>query len=114
MRSLTGLTLAVAIAAGGFASASDKATAAEKMSHSHMGHVTKAWTDTPDGIGLLPTAAAEAEIAAQHAGFAAEQPGNLEWMQMHTRHVLHAVDPSVEPKGPGLGYVSDVSAFGTK
>ncbi|MEH6825340.1 MAG: hypothetical protein V7629_15650 [Motiliproteus sp.] len=74
------------------------------MSHAHMGHVTKAWGDTPDGQGLLPIAIAEAKTAVQHAGFAASKPGDLAWMQLHTRHIVHAVDPSVELKGPGLGY----------
>ncbi|MHA1564392.1 MAG: hypothetical protein ACTSX7_03675 [Alphaproteobacteria bacterium] len=104
MRSLAGLTFAITLAFGGFAAVPDKAMAAEKMSHAHMGHVTNAWKETPDGMGLLPTAAAEAEIAAQHAGFAAQQPNNLEWMKIHVGHVLHAVDPAVEPEGPGLGY----------
>lgn len=75
-----------------------------KMVRAHMGHVMTGWKDTPNGKGLLPTALGEAKIAAQHAGFAASKPGNLGWMKTHTRHVLHAVDPSVEAKGPGMGY----------
>lgn len=74
------------------------------MSHVHMGHVLTAWQDTPDQMGLLPTAQAEAEVAAQHAGFAASSPEDLDSMKLHVGHVLHAVDPSVEPQGPGLGY----------
>lgn len=72
--------------------------------HAHMMHVGDAWEDTPDGMGFLPTARAEAEIAAQHAALAAEQPDNLEWMQMHAGHVIHALDPAMEAEGPGLGY----------
>jgi hypothetical protein len=74
------------------------------MSHVHMGHVLTGWQDTPDQMGLLPTAQAEAEVVAQHAGFAASRPDDLEWMKLHVVHVLHAVDPAVEPEGPGLGY----------
>jgi len=103
MRSIYGLALGAALAVSGCAGYSDDATAGN-MSHAHMDHVTKSWGDTPGSKGLLPTAMAEAKIAAQHAGFAANKPGDLGWMQMHTRHVLNAIDPSVEAKGPGMGY----------
>ena len=72
---------------------SDETAMAKNMAHVHMGHVTDSWGDTPNEMGLLPTAIAEAEIAVQHAGFAADQLDNLEWMQTHAKHVLHAVDP---------------------
>jgi len=103
MRKSNAIILSLALAAIGLVAAPHIA-AAENMSHAHMGHVTDAWGDTPDGKGLLPTAMAEAEIAAQHAGFAASKPDDLEWMQTHTRHVLHAIDPALEANGPGLGY----------
>ena len=74
------------------------------MSHVHVGHVLTSWQDTPDQMGFLPTAQAEAEVAAQHAGFAASRPDDLDWMQLHAGHVVHALDPSVEAEGPGLGY----------
>ena len=74
------------------------------MAHVHIGHVLTGWKDTPDTMGLLPTAIAEAKVAAQHAGFAASKPDDLAWMKTHIGHILNAVDPSVEPKGPGLGY----------
>ena len=54
------------------------------LAHAHMGHVTDSWGDTPNEMGLLPTAIAEADIAVQHAGFAADQLDNLEWMKTHT------------------------------
>lgn len=104
MRSFTGLTLGLTLIISGYAISVDQATAAGNMSHAHMGHVTKGWKDTPEGKGLLPTAIAEAKITIEHAGFAAKKPGDLKWMQMHTHHVLHAVDASLETKGPGLGY----------
>lgn len=74
------------------------------MSHVHMGHVLTSWQDTPDQMGLLPTAQAEAEVAAQHAGFAASRPDDLDWMKLHAGHVAQAVDPAVEAQGPGRGY----------
>ncbi len=112
MRKLSAITLSLAVAAFGLAAAPDMA-AAQNMSHAHMGHVTDGWGDTPDGKGLLPTAMAEAEIAIQHAGFAANKPDDLAWMQTHTRHVLHAIDPAVEANGPGLGYGVAAGAGGS-
>ena len=104
MQKFTRLTMGIAIFVSGYIISAEWAAAAAGPSHAHMGHVTTGWKDTPDGMGFLPTAIAEAEIAAQHAGFAAKKPGDLSWMQMHTHHVLHAIDASLEAKGPGLGY----------
>ena len=87
-----------------YMSVKGKKTADMNQSHVHIGHVMTGWTDTPEKWGLLPTAIAEAKVAAQHAGFAASKPADLAWVKTHIGHVLHAVDPSVEPKGPGLGY----------
>ena len=72
--------------------------------HAHLGHVMTGWKDTPEGKGLLPVAIDEADIAAEHARLAAQKPGDLAWMKAHTGHVMHAVDPSKEASGPGLGY----------
>jgi hypothetical protein len=70
----------------------------------HLGHVVNAFGDTPNGGGLLPTALAEARVAAQHAALAARNPGSLDAMKLHAGHVIHALDPSVVPMGPGAGY----------
>ena len=72
--------------------------------HTHIGHVADGWRDTPDNQGLLPTAIAEAKIAAQHAALAAKDPSNLDAMKRHTGHVVNAVDPEAMANGPGLGY----------
>ncbi len=77
---------------------------AQNVAHVHMGHVFEGWNDTPDGKGLLPTAIAEAEIAVFHAGLAAKQLDNLDWMKTHSLHVLHAIDAGAVDAGPGLGY----------
>lgn len=109
-RNTMALTLALTII--GCAASSNSPTMAKNMAHAHMDHLTKGWKDTPGGKGLLPTAIAEAKIAAQHAGFAGKKPDNPGWMQSHTRHVLHAVDPSRQTKGPGLGYGVKKAALG--
>ena len=70
----------------------------------HIGHVLTSFADTPDKAGLLPTARAEAGIAAQHAAFAARTPTNLDAMKLHAGHVLHAIDPALIASGPGRGY----------
>jgi hypothetical protein len=80
------------------------AAAQANPAHTHVGHVMDGFSGTPNGQGLLPTAQAEAAIAAQHAGFAARDPENLAAMKQHAAHVLHALDPSRIAQGPGLGY----------
>jgi hypothetical protein len=80
------------------------AFAQQDMVKTHLGHVTTAFNGTPNGQGLLPTAMAEAKIAAQHAALAMKSEGNLDAMKLHAGHVIHAVDPTVEMKGPGLNY----------
>lgn len=72
--------------------------------HTHMGHVTDGFRDTPNGAGFLPTAIAEANIAAQHATLGARDLANLQAMKTHSGHVLHALDPTVVTSGPGQGY----------
>jgi len=103
MKLLTGLALGMALVISGCTGTETMASSSKK-SHAHMDHVSKARKGTPDGKGYLPTAIAEAKIAAQHAGFAANKTGDLDWMKKHTRHVLNAIDPSVVAKGPGMGY----------
>jgi hypothetical protein len=74
------------------------------LAGTHVGHVTTSYVDTPDKSGLLPMAFAEATIASQHATLAARTPDELASMQLHAGHVLHALDPSRMPSGPGKGY----------
>jgi len=104
MKTLNGLTLAAALVVSGIVFSTAPASAAGGMAHAHMGHVTSGWKDTPDGMGFLPTAIAEAKIAAKHAALAMKKPGNLAWMKTHARHVFNALAPAMEAKGPGLGY----------
>ncbi|MEK9506307.1 hypothetical protein [Gaopeijia maritima] len=78
----------------------------------HVGHVATGFANTPDNMGLLPVAVAEAETAAQHAGLAARDLSNLDAMKTHIGHVQHAVDPSVVEAGPGMGYGVKQAATG--
>ena len=88
---------------------------AGKGARAHIGHVMTGWKDTPGGKGLLPVAIAEAEIALKHAQLAAKKPDDLKYMQTHTAHVMHAVDPSsVKITAPGLGYGVRKAAAGAK
>ena len=86
--------------------------AQQNAAHNHIGHVMDGWRDTPEGQGFLPTAVAEARIAAQHASLAAKDPSNLDAIKRHSAHVLHAVDPEQIETGPGLGYGVKKAAAG--
>jgi len=70
----------------------------------HLGHIVNAFGDTPNGMGLLPLALAEARTALQHAQLATRQPTNLDYMKTHAGHVINAIDPTIVNAGPGLGY----------
>jgi hypothetical protein len=71
--------------------------------HLHLFHVMTNWRDTPGTRGFLPVAADEARIASTHAKLALKGPG-IDEMKLHAGHVLNALDPALEPKGPGAGY----------
>ncbi|MCM3880070.1 MAG: hypothetical protein ND807_08185 [Vicinamibacterales bacterium] len=71
--------------------------------HLHIGHVMTNWRDTPGTRGFLPVAVDEARVAAIHAKLAAKG-ATADEMKLHVGHVLNALDPSLEPKGPGAGY----------
>lgn len=70
----------------------------------HIGHVMSAINGTPGSVGLLTILSEEADIAARHAGLAVADLSSLDSIQLHVRHVRHAVDPTTEAKGPGKGY----------
>ncbi len=78
----------------------------------HIGHIMNGFSDTPKGMGLLPTAMEEARTASVHAGLAGRDPENLAAMKVHAGHVINAVDPSVLAAGPGLGYGVKRAALG--
>jgi hypothetical protein len=70
----------------------------------HIGHVVNSFNDTPNAMGLLPLATAEASVAAQHALLAARGATNLDQMKLHAGHVINAIDPTIVTAGPGRGY----------
>ena len=105
VRALSGLGLVGLLASPAVDAQADPA-------HTHMGHVVDGFRGTPDGQGLLPTAVAEAEVAAQHAGFAGRDASNLDGMKRHMGHVLNAMDPTEVESGPGLGYGVKAAAAG--
>ena len=79
--------------------------------HLHLGHVMTNWRDTPGTRGFLPVAADEARVAVLHAGLALKA-SRLEDIKLHAGHVLNALDPAVEPRGPGAGYGVKKAAAG--
>jgi len=79
--------------------------------HLHIGHVMTNWRDTPGTRGFLPVAVDEARVAVLHAGLAVKG-SSLDEIKLHAGHVLHAIDPTVEPKGPGAGYGVKKAASG--
>ena len=80
--------------------------------HLHLGHVMTNWRDTPSNVGFLTAAISDAKVAATHAELAAKSRDQLDEMKLHAGHVLHALDPSIEAKGPGSGYGVKKAASG--
>lgn len=71
--------------------------------------------DTPGNFTLLKTIGEELRVARQHATYAARRGSKIGWVTEHTHHLRHALDPSTEPDGPGLGFGVDksINRFGT-
>jgi hypothetical protein len=96
--------MAVAALAVGSATVAGQQAAGSNPAHIHIGHVMTMWKDTPNTQGFLPVAVADAKVAATHAGLMQKSPDNLDVVKLHAGHVLHALDPTLEAKGPGSGY----------
>jgi hypothetical protein len=70
----------------------------------HLDHLTSAFTDTPEGRGLVPVGMDEARIAIEHARLAGLDSLDLASMVGNMTDVLHALDPDQAGSGAGLGY----------
>jgi hypothetical protein len=99
-----GTALIVAATFAAISAQQAPAAPAANPAQTHIGHVMTSWKDTPNMTGFLPAAAADAKVAATHAGLAAKSPDNLDAMKLHAGHVLNALDPTLVAKGPGSGY----------
>ena len=95
----TSLVLAIALALAAQSLAQELSPA-----HIHIRHVMETMNGPPDNVGLLVILEAESAIAVQHANLAASDLSSLEAMQLHIKHVRHAVDPTKESAGPGKGF----------
>src|ERR671912_626123 len=98
------LALGSAAIAGQHALSAPNGGTGVNPAHVHIGHVMTTWTDTPNTQGLLPVAIADAKVAATHAELMQKSADNLDILKLHAGHVLHALDPTLEAKGPGSGY----------
>ena len=72
----------------------------------HIGHILSGLPGTPGDVGLATILEEELMIAQAHAGYAVTDLEDLANIQLHTRHVRHAVNPAAETsgQGPGLGH----------
>ena len=100
MRTVTSIVLGMSLLVFGAWSVS---LSAQATAQTHIGHVLDGFNGTPEGMGLLPTALAEAKVAADHAALAAKG-ASLQMIQTHAGHVLNALDPMLVAQGPGKGY----------
>src|SRR5204863_7416763 len=69
----------------------------------HIGHVLDSFNGTPMNMGLLPTALAEAKVAAQHAGLAANSTV-MPMIKTHSGHVITAIDIMIVALATGSAY----------
>jgi hypothetical protein len=76
----------------------------QELAHVHLHYVASRFEGAPKSMGLMATAIAEAKVAVQHVNLASVAAGDLASIKLHVGHVLHALDPVEEPKGPGLGF----------
>ena len=98
------LVFIILVAAFGLSAAGCVTEIPPTIAHTHIGHAVTGWHDTPGQDGLLITAAREAAIGYDHAGFALEAAATPDQLREHVRHVLHAYAPERTTPGPGLGY----------
>lgn len=67
----------------------------------HLGHVQTAADDTPNKMGYMPLALAQAGTADQHAGLAVKAKGDTNGMKLHAKHVRCSLTVDGCPIGTG-------------
>ena len=82
---------------------------AEPTAHDHVANILLGWKYAPEKQGLLPLAIAEAETVLEHAN-AALNDDNPQAIKIRTRHLLHALDPSLAASNAGKGFGAWVAA----
>ena len=112
MKNIFRVALGVGVGAAISFAATTTPVWAGSEAHAHIKHIGTSWNDTPDKKGLLQTAMGEAGVAAVHAGLAAGNLSDLASMQLHMPHIRHALDPSIDGSGPGLGYGFNTASSG--
>jgi hypothetical protein len=81
-----------------------RAQTVESATAARLATLLTAAPETPEGQGLIETALSEAHVALRQALLARQAPEDLAAMQLHASGVLHALDPTRMPTGPGGGF----------
>lgn len=74
------------------------------ISHAHVGHCLTTWHDTPDKQGLFHVARQELEAARRESEAALASDQTPIQKAVHLDNVAHALNPDLQPLGPGLDY----------
>jgi len=73
------------------------------VSHAHIGHGLTNWQDTPGNKGLFSVAREEIDTARREADAALAAAPAAD-KATHIANVVHALNPDMQPEGPGLDY----------
>lgn len=101
MRATLGIPLLIGV--GATLALTTAEVAAQATAQAHIGHVMTGFPSAPNGAALLAVAEADAALAVQHARLAGSNQTDIGPMVTHARHVLHILDASAAPRGPGSG-----------
>ena len=74
------------------------------ISHAHVGHCLTTWHDTPQERGLFQVALAELDTAQSESTAALASDRSVVQKAVHLDNAAHALNPDVQPLGPGLDY----------
>jgi len=90
--------------AGIFALSTGCATRPPSVTHAHIGHCLTHWHDTPENKGLLDVARQELDTAVNESDAAIAAGLSPADKARHIENVAHALNPDVQPVGPGFDY----------